>query len=320
MRALLVIPLACSLLAFARDAGAQDLDPAERRAAAEAAYDRGTRAYRGGDYAQAARWYETANELAPAAAAVLQAIRAHARAGNTLRAGTLIQHVVDEYGEDRARRYIRHLHDAERDGFKVTISCTDCTIELDGEAEVFRTFFLAPDVAHSVVAIFEDGRSEEEVQGAAGTSREITLEPPPPPPEPVAVAPVERPAPPPEESSGISPWFFISGLVLTAAAGGVAVWSWLDTLSAADEYELEIATNGPTQRARDMLDSGRDLELRTTILDIGTAVLGATTLVLLIFTDFDGDETEEAAEESPQEDASAFLRFAPASAFAGGRF
>lgn len=316
MRAPLLILLASSMLATA-SAVAQDLDPAERRAAAEAAYDRGTRAYRGGDYAQAARWYETANELAPAAAALLQAIRAHARGGNTLRAGTLVRHVVDEYGEDRARRYLRHLADAEREGFRVTITCTDCTVELDGEAELFRTFFLAPDVAHSVVAIFEDGRDEEEVQGAAGTGREITLEPPPPPPDPVVVAPVERPvAPPPEDSGGISPWFFITGMILTAAAGGVAVWSWLDTLSEADAYEAEIAANGPTQRARDMLDAGRDLELRTTILDIGTAVLGATTLVLLLFTDFDGDPEEVAEEEdsdAPEEAASLRL-------IAGGRF
>jgi hypothetical protein len=187
---------------------------------------------------------------------------------------------------------------------------------------VFRTFFLAPDVAHSVVGIFEDGRDEEEVQGAAGTSQEIALEAPPPPPERVVVVPVERSVAPPPEDGGISPWFFISGMILTAAAGGVAVWSWLDTLSEADAYETEIATNGPTQRARDMLDAGRDLELRTTILDIGTAVLGATTLVLLIFTDFDGDPEQapeqDAVDEVPEDAAS--LRFGPWNAFAGGRF
>jgi hypothetical protein len=291
MRVLIPIALG-SLLVWSSAVRAQDLNPAERRAAAEAAYDRGTRAYRGGDYAQAARWYETANELAPAAAALLQAIRAHGRAGNTLRAATLVSHVVSEYGEERARRSMRHLEEAEREGFKVTVSCTDCTLELDGESEVFRTFYLAPDVSHTLVGVFEGGRTEREVRGAAGTSTEVALEPPPP-PEPVVVEGPPRVIEVPAEDGGISPAFFITGLVLTAAAGGFAIWSWLDTLAAADVYEMDIRDNGPTDRARAMLDEGRDLELRTTIIDIGTAVLGAATILLLVFTDWDGEDERE---------------------------
>jgi hypothetical protein len=329
MRILHLAPLSLLLLSglvVVPSAVAQpDLSPAERQAAAEAAYDRGTRAYRGGDYAQAARWYETANELAPAAAAALQAVRAHQRAGNFLRAATLVHFVGEEYGEERTQRFRRPLERAQEEGFTLTISCEECgELEVDGEREIFRTLYLPPDVTHTVVADFETGRVEEEVSGAAGESQELTLTAPEPEPDPVippTTGPTTNPSatpPPPirdEGGGGISPAFFLSGLGLTAVAGGLAIWSWVDTLDAAADYEM-----APTQ---EKLDNGRDLELRTTIFVIGTAALGAITLVLLPFTDWSGgpddDEDEEATlrldwlEVSPLPEGGAAIG-------AGGRF
>src|SRR5687767_1671166 len=83
-----------------------ELSPAERQAAAEAAYDRGTQAYRGGDYAAAGGWYERANQLAPSANALIQAIRARERARDDRRAATLASDLVARYGE-RMERYAR---------------------------------------------------------------------------------------------------------------------------------------------------------------------------------------------------------------------
>ena len=94
-----------------------------------------------------------------------------------------------------------------------------------------------------------------------------------------------RPRPIVEESGGgISPAVFIVGMVLTAAAGAVASWSWLDTLDAAEAYEMM-----PTREA---LDAGRDLELRTTVLVAATAALGAASLITLLLTDFGGDDEQ----------------------------
>ncbi len=317
--------LLLSGLAVVPSAWAQpDLSPAERQAAAEAAYDRGTRAYRGGDYAQAARWYETANELAPAAAAALQAVRAHQRAGNFLRAATLVAFVAQEYGEDRIARFQRPLERAHEEGFELTISCEACgELEVDGEREIFRVLYLTPDVEHTIVADFDTGRVEERVSGAAGESRELELTAPEPEPEPVQtpVASVNtetntRPPPPArdEGGGGISPAFFLTGLGLTAVAGGLAIWSWVDTLDAASDYEAN-----PTQAK---LDNGRDLELRTTILDVVTGGIGAISLVLLIFTNWSGGPDEEEDDASARVD---WLNVSPlpqggAMVGAGGRF
>ncbi len=68
----------------------------ERQAAAEA-FDRGTTAYLAEDFGTAARWFEMANNLAPAAPALLQAIRAYQRAGNDLRAATLALRLVERF-------------------------------------------------------------------------------------------------------------------------------------------------------------------------------------------------------------------------------
>jgi len=276
-----------------------DLSPAERQAAAEAAYDRGTRAYRGGDYAQAARWYETANELAPAAAAALQAVRAHQRAGNYLRAATLVAFVEAEYGEQHTQRFQRPLERARENGFELRITCEECDeLEIDGEREIFRTLFLAPDVQHTIVATFETGRVEEAATGSAGENQELPLNAPEPEPEP---DPVRDPDPDPRRDQrqvqqvdqgggGISPAWFLTGLGVTAVAGGLAIWSWVDTLDAAADYEMD-----PTQ---EKLDAGRDLELRTTILVITTATLGAITLVLLPFTDWSGGPDDDESGEA----------------------
>lgn len=317
----LAVALAASLLVTApasRGLAQVELSPAERQAAAEAAYDRGTRAYRGGDYAQAAQWWETANELAPAAAAALQAVRAHQRAGNFLRAGTLVSFVTETYGEDQVpARFQTPLGRARAEGCEVRIICEECEVEVDGEREIFRTLFVSANVEHTVVASFEEGDAEQRVSGAPGESIDVDLAPPEPEPAPV-VAPLPVVAPPPvaepvpEQSSGISPAFFWTGLGLTAAVGGVAIWSWMDTLDAASDYEMD-----PTQ---EKLDAGRDLELRTTILVVATGVLGAATLTTLFFTDWSGDE-------SPSEDSASldYVGIAPLaegglSVGAGGRF
>jgi len=295
---------------FTPAAHAQELSAAERQAAAEAAYDRGTRAYRGGDYAQAARWYETANELAPAAAAALQAVRAHQRAGNHLRAGTVAADVQAQYGERRLGQQAAAIERATRDGFRVDVRCVDgdeeadCRLEVNGELEVFRSLFLPADVEQRLVAIFEGGRrAAERVNGPAGERREITLTAPR--PEPIVEPPLgdgdghaevrppddregpgpEGPRVTPEPPGGISPAVFIMGLVLTAGVGALAAWSWLDTLSAADAYEMM-----PTRAG---LDDGRALELRTDLLLGGTALLGVVTLVTLFFTRVDSDAEGE---------------------------
>ena len=124
-------------------------------------------------------------------------------------------------------------------------------------------------------------------------------------PPPPAGGPTPKPLPEPdaaEGSSGLHMAWFITGAVLTAGLGAAAVWSGTDTMSKASDYE-----DVPTQAA---YDNGRGLEQRTNILAGATAIVGASTVLLAIFTDWSGTP------EEPTEQAS--LRVVPAMSEGGG--
>ncbi|MBX3247432.1 MAG: hypothetical protein KF901_09640 [Myxococcales bacterium] len=283
----------------------------ERQAAAEA-FDRGTSAYLGEDFTGAARWFEMANNLAPAAPALLQAIRSHQRAGNELRAGTLALRLVARFPEagaavDEAQSVLEAVRQRY---FLVEVVCpTECAVELDGTLQAHPAFFLRPNEAHTVGAGFPTGTVTEEVRGGAGEQRTLSFT------APAGTAGAQAtqgaddgagrswvdrgrrdPEPPPPERRGVHPAAFVTSLVLTVGAGAVLVWSGLDTLSARDEYvdvaEQERAEGLGFPRATQLLESGRDKELRTNILIGATAGLAAVTLVLAIVTDWGGSRDD----------------------------
>lgn len=306
---------ALASFAVASGALAQDLSPAERQAAAEAAYDRGTQAYVGGDYAAAARWYERAHELAPAANAMIQAIRASVRANNHLRAATLGVELRRLYGEERMTQHSPQVEEVAPRALRVEVACEGCELEIDGERERYRTFFLAPDTEHVIVGHFESGDRTERLMGRPGETRAIELTAPEvaateTPTEVPVETPIEtpvRPTRPIDDDGGISPAFAIIAIGLTAVAGGVTLWSGLDTLDKNEAYEASPTLEG--------LEEGRDLELRTNVL-IGTTVgLGVLSLVALILTDWDGSP-----EEAPPPEVSLVPIEGGLALGAGGRF
>jgi hypothetical protein len=94
-----------------------------------------------------------------------------------------------------------------------------------------------------------------------------------------------------EPPSGASPLYFWIGAGLTAAAGGVTIWSGIDTLNnpGKDKVRQECVGQGTSC---DLYQQGKDKELRTNILIGGTAVLGVGTAVLgAFFTNWSGDST-----------------------------
>lgn len=281
---------------------AQDGPSAEDRQAAADAFDRGTRAYLARDYGTAAGWFETAYRMAPAAAALLQAVRAHERAGNVVRAATLSLRLQALYPGDRAgarqaEQTLRHAAELVR----VEVACAgECTLELDGALTDHPTFFVAPGTEHRVRATFETGPVEATVTGAAGETRRLPFEAPPPPeptitppdPEPVRVPdaePVVTPGQAAQGGGGLSPAVMVTGLALTAVAGGVLVWSGVDTLDGVPAYQAD-----PTP---ERLADGQGRETRTNVLIGVTAGLAAVTLVLAIFTDWGGSSSGEAQAE-----------------------
>ena len=280
-----------------------NLSAEERQAAAEAAYDRGTRAFRTDDFDSAARWYETANELAPSANALIQAIRSHERSGNFLRAATLGIELTSQYGEERFARYADpSIERATAEGVRVEIACDECQVTVNGEPEPRRVVFLRRDTEHLITAEFATGTVEERVLGGPGEQLRVELTAPPPPEEgeegtggetgtggtggaEIQIGGGTGTTTPVDEGGGLPPAFFFTGLALTVVAGGVLAWSGFDTLEARDDY-----VDNPT---RDKLENGRDLEQRTNILIGATAGLGAVTILLLALTDFSGDPEAE---------------------------
>jgi hypothetical protein len=279
--------LATFALAFCAVARAQSPEgprvSAEERRAASQAYDRGSAAYIARDFARAATYFETAHRLAPAATALAQAARAHARAGNALRAATLALRLEATYPDESNAMAIATeilAANAER-FFRVDVRCDGCAVELDGTLLEHPSFFVEPDTEHEVGGHFETGDVSERVTGGAGERREIVLEAP---PEAPASAP-EGPAPSTGGGGGLSPIFSIAAGALAVGAGGVLIWSGVDTLAGVDDYE-----NDPTTEA---LAVGQSKETRTNVLIGVTAALAVTTLVLAIFTDWDGSEEVE---------------------------
>jgi hypothetical protein len=287
---IVIVLSATSAVAHAQEASGADRD------AAATAYDRGTSSFLSHDYPRAAQWFETAYRLAPNPQALLGAIRSHERAGDLLRAATLSLRAQAFHPEDEAlaRQATTLLTQATPLYLRVDVTCTapagldaECTVELDGTVQSHTSFFVAPDADHRVVASFETGPAETTVRGAAGETQAISLEAP---PAPVVVAAAGGGAratdgtdttPTPGSGGGISPAFFVTGLVLTAAAGGVLIWSGVDALDGVPAYEAD-----PTP---ERLADGQMRETRTNVMIGVTAGLAVTTLIFAIVTDWDGD-------------------------------
>jgi hypothetical protein len=266
------------------------------RAAAGEAYDRGTAALLAHEYARAASLFETAYRLAPSAPALIQAIRAYEHSENELRAASLALRLEALYAEDRqaARQARLTLSHASGLYLHVIAACdAACTVELDGTLEDYSAFFVDPSSPHSVRVSFDTGVAPaQSTSGAAGETQTLSFTrpaaPPPPPVDDVAVleVPVEpvHEAPPPA-SSGIHPAVFITMAALTAAAGGVLIWSAVDMYGGVPAYQAN-----PTPAA---LQDGQSRELRTDVMWGVTGALAATSVVLAIFTDWGGSAVSD---------------------------
>lgn len=153
---------------------------AQRRQAAAEAYDRGTAAYLAGNFSQAAQWFETANRMAPAAAALMQAIRAHRNSGNDLRAATLSLQLSIRYPQEPAvAKYGNDvLNELTGKYLRIEVTCGGCSLDLDGTLQEYLIFFAEPGVSHSIVAHFDTGDIKQDVAGSAGETRALAFEPP----------------------------------------------------------------------------------------------------------------------------------------------
>jgi len=263
----------------------------DREKAADA-YDQGTSAYLSERYELAAHWFERAYRLVPTSTALLQAVRAHHKAGDSIRAANLALQLRDDYPSDARSKQVTDvvIASAKRTSVLVKAECEEeCTLELDGALIRHPTFFVTPDVEHALKAVFSDGETSVFVQGAAGDIEAVTLG-----------APAAPPPPP------IPRWAFFSSLGATVALGAVTVWSGIDANNGVGTYESAAQTANspginsggsptPQEQAQSLLEEGRSKERRTNILIGVTAGMAATTAVLGVFTNWKGESREAAS-------------------------
>jgi len=317
---LLVLVAALQFGAGAGVCAAQEDDARQRQAAAEA-YDRGTAAYLGGEYAKAAEWFETAHRMSPAAPALMQAIRSHRRADQETRAATLALRLMQEYPEETAASEYGQsvLSELSDQFFRVDVVC-DCRLDLDDTLQEFHSFFLTPDTPHTITAHFDTGKKTEDVSGAAGENRTLRFEAPPPPPEVATEVPGEpvtdtphdpaaRPAADDDGGKPFAPVVAFVGIGLTAAVGGGAFASLIDRNAKVNDYEdaaneSNACAVDPSCSAdmrtelRDAAEGKRDdaksADTRTLILGIATGVVGVGTAAIALFlTDWGGGDDGE---------------------------
>jgi hypothetical protein len=287
-------------------------DARQRQAAAEA-YDRGTAAYLEGSYGEAAQWFETANRMAPAAPALMQAIRAHEHAENHTRAATLAIELQETYAsEPQATEFARNvLSTTAPKLLLIKVTCDeDCKLDVDGKLQEYLTFFETPGQPHTLTATFETGSKTTKVQGDAGQERSVQFEAPPPPPTP----PIDftsgatqskdgtagRPLPPLVTWIGIG----VTGAVLAATIvsavdmyNGVPGYKKVADQSAHCPMPGSAMCNDLARKAQDELDKGQSRELRTNILIGATAFAAVSTGVIAFFlTDWSSKDAKPADE------------------------
>jgi hypothetical protein len=307
MRYLTSVALAALLTAAPAIASAQDQPtPAQIRAAAEA-FDRGREAYKAEQYQEAAEQFERADANAPSATALELAIRSRDRAGNSDRAATLAALALARHPENAQLTELASgvLERSKAGLFELKVSCADpCELVADskivhGARATERTIYLTPG-SHVVVADFGDGRTTSQSVDAIEDSfgevvfqapvREVDSEPV---ASPVDVGSGTSPADDrgtKEKSSGWSPAVFWIGAGLTAVAGGVTIWSGVDTIN---NPGAERVRNECEDENCQLYKDGVAKQNRTNVLIGVTGALGlATILVGALATDWGGGKDE----------------------------
>jgi tetratricopeptide (TPR) repeat protein len=310
----IAVLLAAASLVLVQRVAAQD---ARQRQAAAEAYDQGTAAYLASDYEKAAEWFETANRLAPAAPALIQAARSLQEAGLAPRAASLALRLATEYPDQaQVTKFAQDMLD--RHGGKllrVDVRCEQCTLDVDGTLQEWPSFFVTPNETHVITASFETGDRNAEVNGAAGDTTVLEFEAPPR-KQPVA------PGPPPDVTPGrgringtpidseakpLTPAFTFVGVGLTAALAVASVVSTVDMNAGVKDYEAAVAAfdrackppapnttadcDALFAAADDELKKGQKKETRSTVLWVATGAVGVATLAIaLLLTDWDGED------------------------------
>jgi hypothetical protein len=289
--------LLVAVLLLAGEASAQR--PGSTDAArARDAFERGSAAYRLGDYARAAAEYARADALDPNPAALRAALDAATLADDPVLGEELIERAehlpADAPGAktlDAARARFAH-----RTG-RVVVRCPAgraCLATMDGVAFDPSQPKIVVAGLHTV-AVQSDGAPEPRIVNvAADAVVEVVAPAPAPPPPPPSAKPEVAPTPHEAKSGGVPPVVFFVALGATVVAGGVTTWSALDTRSQHATFENECATH-PTASCESLHSQGESAQTRTNVLLAVSGVLAVTTATAGLFVHWGGTHGETIA-------------------------
>jgi hypothetical protein len=304
-RALLcAVALGGSALSVAPPALAQDVS------GAASAYSRGQQADLTGDHSTAAELYELANSLAPSPEALRSALRARKAAGQLAISAGHAEALLELYPDDAKSTEAAEelLTEAKAKLVRYVIECKPkaCNVVVDDAAVTTvakkeHVIYVEPG-EHAVSASFGTMQTDrQQSAGEAGEEKSLTF---------AAPAESRRPkrfaagtgqadvmsdmGPAVARGGGLSPAFFITGVIVTAGLAGASVWSGIDTLDAHESYRSRRTSEQDLASGRAEYEDGKDKQLRTNILIGAAAGAAVLTGVLAFVTDW-GGKTESAA-------------------------
>ncbi len=296
------------LSALAGDVAPRPKPTKQEQAAAAKRFKEGERAYARHDYAAAAAAFEEAYAVAPHPDALLNAADARKKAGDLSTAAAHCVRLLREHPEGKVAADARkRLAELRPKLTRLDVTAPDGAEELRVDGEPAELGELYVDPGDHLLSVKVGGQKiERSVSAVAGARIAVRLEVPPQPKEEQAAAAPSPPPAAPKEEKPLHPAVFFTGLGLTAVAGGLLIWSGVDTQAARSDFDAS-----PTREA---YDDGLQKELRTNVLIGVTGGLGAITAVLGIFaTEWGGGAAEPAG-------AAVSLQLSPTEAAVRGRF
>jgi len=254
-------------------------DSTEVEARARDAYERGSMAYRRGDYAKAAFEFATADALVPNAVTLRAALDAATLADDPVLGTELLSRADREPPDpdmaktlDAARARFAHRTGA------IVVECPPgphCLIAIDGVPVEPRAPRVVSVGVHTV-SVETSGPLEQRLVEVLADQ---TLD--------VAGAPTHsnEPAPraPARESNGVSPVWFFAALGATAVSAGTTIWSGVDTLQRHASFIDSGCAQSNGAACSSLANEGTSAQTRTNVLLATTAALGVGTAVLGVF-------------------------------------
>jgi hypothetical protein len=305
------LPCLAFALVFALAPAVLAQESEDDRRAAATFFLEGQKAYNAGDFRHAAESFEGAYKRAPRLPPLWNAARAWDKGGELVRAANLYASYLRKAPPSAPDRNsaTRALRELEAKLAKLEVHASSVSdlkvdgvaIDLDDQSAGSLVLYVTPG-AHVIEGQHDGALVQEKANGTPGASMSVVLlarpdaQPPPPPPPP---PPQEKP------HSGFSPIVVAVGGGLTVIAGGLLIWSGIDTVSQRTTFNAN-----PTQQN---LATGQSDEVRTNVLVGVTAGLGLLTAVAAIFVDWKGHTREHASSRLR-------LHVAPGGGMLGGTF